>query len=208
MYYKDLSGEKFGRWTVIGEAEPKIWEGRRIRRWNCQCECGTQRAVLEGTLVKGKSKSCGCFHSEIMKEVGRRQITHGMSDTRLYAIYKHMICRCYNENDIRYDRYGGRGIAVSDEWSNFENFMVWAYDNGYNDDLSIDRIDTNGNYSPDNCRWATKIEQANNKSNNRTYTFNGETHTIAEWARITDMPYKKLWKRFYAGWSVERALTT
>ena len=209
MYYKDLSGETFGRWTVISEAEPKFEKGnRRIRRWNCKCDCGTQRAVLESSLKKGISKSCGCYHSDIMRDVGRMGTTHGMSDTRLYRIYKHMRNRCYNPNDIRYDRYGGRGITLADEWQNFENFAKWSYDNGYSDDLSIDRIDLDGDYSPDNCRWANKYEQANNKSNNQNHTFNGETHTIAEWARIVDMPYKKLWKRFYMGWSAERALTT
>lgn len=209
MYYKDLSGERFSRWTVINEAEPKIERGnRRIRYWNCVCECGTKRAVLERSLVSGVSRSCGCYHSDIMKEVGKRTVTHGMSNSRLYAIYKHMHNRCYNQNDIRYERYGGRGISVVDEWHNFENFMSWAFGNGYADNLSIDRIDLDKDYSPDNCRWATISEQANNKSNNQKYTYNGETHTIAEWARIVDMPYKKLWKRFHVGWSTERALTT
>lgn len=209
LSYKDLSGEKFGRWTITDEAEPKYIKGnRRIRYWNCVCECGTKRAVLERSLKNGTSKSCGCYHSEIMHDVGKVNATHNMSDSRLYRIYKHMHNRCYNENDIRFDRYGGRGISVVDKWHTFEAFMEWALSNGYNDSLSIDRIDPDGNYSPENCRWANKETQANNKSNNRCYTYNGETHTIAEWAKIINMPYKKLWKRFCSGWSPERALTT
>jgi hypothetical protein len=119
-----------------------------------------------------------------------------------------MLDRCYDKNNIRYENYGGKGIIVVKEWHTFEAFMKWALANGYTDKLSIDRIDLDGNYAPDNCRWADAITQANNKSNNTNYTYNGETHTIAEWARIVNMPYKKLWKRFHIGWSVEKALTT
>ncbi len=209
MYYKDLSGEKFNRWTVISEAEPKIRKGnRRIRRWNCVCECGTKRVVFEKSLVDGSSRSCGCYHREIMKDVGKCNRTHGMTDSRLYRIYRNMLDRCYDKNNIRYENYGGKGIIVVKEWHTFEAFMKWALANGYTDKLSIDRIDLDGNYAPDNCRWADAITQANNKSNNTNYTYNGETHTIAEWARIVNMPYKKLWKRFHIGWSVEKALTT
>lgn len=207
--YADLSGSKFGRWTVIDEAEPKIVTGnRRIRHWNCVCECGNRRVVKEASLKKGVSKSCGCYHSDIMRNVGKQHITHGMSSTRLYAIYKHMLNRCYNKNDIRYNHYGGKGISVVEEWHNFETFMKWALSHGYTDKLSIDRIDVDKDYSPDNCRWTDAVTQANNKSVNRNITFDDETHTIAEWARIKNMPYKKLWKRFNLGWSVERALTT
>lgn len=207
--YKDLSGMKFGRWTVVNEAEPIITKSnRRIRYWHCICDCGTKRNVRENSLIQGKSMSCGCYHSDIMKVVGNYNTIHGMSNSRLYRIFNHMHNRCYNENDIRYNRYGGRGIYVADEWHKFENFMRWALSNGYKDDLSIDRIDPNGNYCPENCRWAAKSTQSNNKTNNRFYTFNNEIHTIAEWAKVFNIPYKKLWKRLNSGWNIERALTT
>lgn len=131
-----------------------------------------------------------------------------MSNSRLYAIYKHMRNRCYDKNNNRYDYYGGRGIRICDEWQQFEPFMEWALEHGYNDNLSIDRIDVDKDYSPDNCRWATVKEQANNKTSNRVYTYNGETHNIREWADKLGFTYIKLWNRFDRGWSVERALGT
>lgn len=207
---QNLIGEVFGKWKVIDFADPDIMKGnRKRRRWLCQCECGTKRTVIESSLLNGLSKSCGCYHSEIMREVGRKLFTtHGMTDTRLYRIYQHMINRYYNENDIRYEKYGKRGIRVVDEWLSFEPFMEWAIANGYNDHLSIDRIDVNGNYSPENCRWADRTTQANNKTSNQKYSYQGKTLTIAEWAREYDMHYKKLWKRLHNGWSIEQALTT
>lgn len=206
---KNLIGEIFGRWTVIDIASPNILKGnRKRRRWLCRCECGTERVVEEPSLIRGLSKSCGCYHSEVMKEVGKRATTHGMTYTRLYRIYKHIMNRCYNKNDVRYNQYGKRGIRVADEWLSFEPFMEWAISNGYDDNLSIDRIDVNGNYTPENCRWADRITQANNKTSNQKYTYHGKTLTIAEWAREYNMHYKKLWKRLHSGWSIEQALTT
>lgn len=131
-----------------------------------------------------------------------------MTDTRLYRIYRHMLGRCNNKNDIRYDFYGGRGISVCEEWSSFEAFSEWALANGYRDDLSIDRIDVNGNYSPTNCRWSTPDEQANNKTSTHYVEYRGETKSIAEWAAEYDIPYKKLHKRIQNGWDIERALFT
>ena len=203
-------GDKIGRWTVIEEADPVPCGGRNIRMWLCKCECGTIRVVREPSLKTEVSKSCGCLHSEIMKDVGKIHTTHGMSNSRLYAIYKHMRNRCYNKNDNRYYCYGAKGITICDEWLNsFETFMEWSMNNGYTDGLSIDRIDCSKMYCPDNCRWVDINVQANNKSTNRVYEYNDEKHTIAEWARIYNMNYKKLWKRLVAfGWDVERALTT
>ena len=143
-----------------------------------------------------------------MHEVGKINKTHGMSDTRLYRIYKHILNRCNNKNDNRYDRYGARGITICEEWKDFNHFAEWALANGYNDKLSIDRINVNMGYSPDNCRWADAHQQSNNKSNNKLYTYNSATHTIAEWATLYNIPYKRLWKRLKCGWDMERALLT
>jgi len=207
---KDLTGRKFGKWTVLERASPvKRKDGRVMRYWLCKCSCdkGTTRIVLERSLLDGTSTSCGCNRADTSKE---RKInsTHGMSTSRLYAIYKHMHHRCYNQNDINYKNYGGRGITVCDEWHTFESFCEWANLNGYSDDLSIDRIDVDKWYAPDNCRWSDSKTQANNKTNNRRYTYHGETHTIAEWARIYEIDYKLLWRRLYNGWTIQRALLT
>jgi len=198
----------FGRWTVICEDEPRMYKGRRLRRWVCRCECGTERSVSEHCLKLGQSKSCGCYHSDIMRDVSKCNITHGMADTRLYRIYKHMVCRCTNQNDIRYSKYGARGISICEEWDTFEKFAEWALNNGYNENLSIDRIDVNLGYTPDNCKWSTPFEQAVNKTNTHYVEFRGERKSIAEWAKEYGMPYKRLHKRIQSGWDPERALLT
>lgn len=204
-------GDKIGRWEIIEPAESIKRNGKNLRRWLCRCECGTEKIVPERTLKQGESNSCGCYHRDIMKTVGKTSnAIHGMSNTRLYRIYKHMKNRCYRNEDIKYPYYGDKGVIVCDEWLNsFEVFAEWAMNNGYNETLSIDRIDVNGNYCPENCRWADNYEQSNNRSCNKKYTYNGETHTIAEWARLYNINYKKLWKRLETfKWDVERALTT
>lgn len=209
--HEDLSGKIFGNWTVLCRADDRIVRGNRhIRMWKCCCVCGTERDVLEKSLVNGVSQSCGCVRKEKMREgASKKNRTHGMSGTRLYAIYKHMLNRCYNEHDVRYPRYGGRGISVCDEWrESFEVFMDWSIKNGYAEDLSIDRIDVNGFYCPDNCKWSTAKEQADNKSSTRYYTYNGETKNISQWAEQYNIPYKRLWKRLTNGWDIERALFT
>lgn len=206
---ENLVGKKYGRWLVISRAEDKIIVGNRhIRHWLCKCDCGTERVVKEQSLKDGTSKSCGCYHSDIMHDICRKTTTtHGMSNDRLYRIYEHMKNRCYNTKDVRYKYYGGRGITVCDEWQEFEPFMEWALSNGYRDNLSIDRINVDLGYFPSNCRWATIEEQAQNKRNVRYYEYNGEEHCISEWARIYNMNYKKLWKRLERGWDIEKALT-
>ena len=206
--YADLTGMQFGRWTVMSEDEPVFYGNTRVRYWKCQCECGTVRRVKEESLKSGKSNSCGCYHSDVMRGSWKWKTTHGQTDTRLYRIYRHMINRCTNPNDVRYDKYGGRGISVCDEWSTFEGFYKWAVGAGYRDDLSIDRIDNDKGYCPDNCRWATNDIQANNKSNVIMLEYGGKKQSIAAWANELGMPYKKLHKRIYNGWDVERALFT
>lgn len=206
----DYTGCKFSRWTVIEKVEStKETNGRTRRVWKCKCECGTVKNVLERTLVSGRSKSCGCLRKERMAEGAReKNKTHGMTDTRLYRIHRHMINRCCNQNDISYTHYGGRGIKVCDEWMKFSCFYEWAMQNGYDDFLSIDRIDVNGDYCPNNCRWASLDEQANNKSTTKYFTYQGETKSIGQWAKQYDVPYKRLWKRLHNGWDIESALFT
>lgn len=179
MNKTDLTGKKFERWTVIAKSENM---GKNTA-WICKCECGTIRSVLTYNLQSGKSKSCGCLQKEAASRIKK---THGKTNTRLYRIYKGIKARCCNKNTPAYKHYGGREINICEEWQNdFMSFYNWAMQNGYNDNLTIDRIDVNGNYEPNNCRWVGIFEQANNKSTNFYIVINKEKHTIPEWCRIT-----------------------
>lgn len=157
----DMTGQKWGRWTVIERAGTN---SRGAATWLCECECGTRR-VVEGVSIRcGHSKSCGCLDRD-MHILHPNRTTHGMWGTRIYRIWKAMKNRCNNPNTPDYKKwYGSKGVKVCDEWqADFMAFYRWAIDNGYHDTLSIDRIDPFGNYEPNNCRWATAKEQANNK---------------------------------------------
>lgn len=152
----DLTGKKFGRLTVIGRA-PTV---RNRTYWLCECDCGKRISVDGGNLRGGHTESCGCLQKE---RASQANTTHGMRGTRLYRIWNCMRNRCYRKSYHAYKHYGGRGIRVCPEWNSFEPFRDWAMSYGYKDDLSIDRIDVNGNYSPENCRWVTMAYQNQNK---------------------------------------------
>lgn len=202
----DLTGQKFGRLTVIERADNKISGGQTKTTWLCKCDCGNTVIVCTQELRRGDTRSCGCFAKE---EMLKRFKTHGKRNTRLYKIWLDMKARCSNPNEINYPNYGGRGISVDSVWrDNFEEFYKWAMLNGYSDNLSIDRIDGSKDYSPQNCRWATRKEQANNTRRNFNIFFNGETHTLSEWSEIVGIragTIRERLKRFE--WSVEDALT-
>jgi len=189
----DLTGKQFGRWLVIERAENNK---RGATRWLCKCACGTSRVVYAFKLKNGTSSSCGC-------RLGRRprNLTtsnrHGGSHTRLYRIWSAMNTRCYNPKHCKYKRYGGRGIAVCDDWRySFIAFRDWALSHGYMDNLEIDRRDNDGHYSPENCRWVTRKENQNNRCDNIYISCpDNNTRTLTEVAELTGLPYQKLFKR-------------
>lgn len=198
----DLTGEKFGKWEVLkrnGSLNGKP-------SWLCRCECGTIRVVSGSNLRMGSSRNCGCVRSEKIEE---RNTTHGRSETRLYKIWCGVKERTTNPKNPAYKWYGGRGVSMCTEWQDFSTFQKWADCNGYGPQLSLDRINNNGNYEPNNCRWATPIQQSNNTRKNNLLTYNGETHTVSEWARLTGIGRSTISNRINRdGWSTAKALTT
>ena len=201
MRFKDITNQKFGRLTAIRYLGKSKWE--------CKCDCGNIVDIFGEHLRRGHTKSCGCLLKEIASnKTIERNTTHNKSKTRLYRIYSNMKSRCYNKQHSAYQNYGGRGINICDEWLNsFVVFYDWAMDNGYQDDLSIDRIDNNKGYSPDNCHWATSKQQCNNTRSNVYFTYNGKKHTLAEWCSILGLKYFTVYRRIkYYNWSIEKAL--
>ena len=198
----NLTNQKFDRLTVLRCAGH---QGKKVL-WECQCECGKITYNCTNALTSGKSKSCGCLRTERLIKYSTK---HNQRHTRIYELWKAMKNRCYNSNISCYKNYGGRGIKVCDEWKNdFQAFYNWSMDNGYNESLSIDRIDNNGNYEPSNCRWTDRTTQANNTRTNHYITFNGETKTLTQWAREYSLNVSCLRARIENGWSIEKALTT
>lgn len=173
---------------------------------HCVCKCGTRKNVRRDHLISGKTASCGCLRKITTYN---RSTTHGMKNTRLYRCWRNMKTRCYNPGYIEFDRYGGRGISVCDEWQSFLPFCLWALTHGYSEELSLDRIDNNGDYCPDNCRWATPKEQSLKRCTNVYITYNGTTKHISEWDKeIGASKSGRVRARLNAGWSVEKAVTT
>ena len=199
----DITGQRFGSLVAIKRVESNK-SGKA--RWLCQCDCGNQKIIDRYCLTKGWTKSCGCLQTE--SRYGRLS-THGDAGTTLYQKWAGMKRRCQNTHEKAYKYYGGRGINFCEEWNkSFMTFREWALTHGYSDNLELDRIDVNGNYCPENCRWVSRKEQANNKRNNRTLTLNNETRTMAEWAEITGLSTTCICLRLNRyGWSVEDALT-
>ena len=202
--FQDLVGMKFGRLTVVEEAARCV----KSTRWLCRCECGQMTDVTAHHLRRGDVRSCGCLRNEAL---GRRSFRHGMSGHALHRIYRHVVARCENKNDRAWSNYGGRGIAVCDEWRRDRTaFFRWAFDHGYREGLELDRINNNEGYSPQNCRFTDRITQANNKRTNRRVTAFNETKTVAEWARDARaaMPMQVIWARLMEqGWSPEDAIS-
>ena len=204
MKVKDLTGQRFGRLTVVRQ---NGFNKNHNAMWMCECDCGNIVTVRSGKLQDGTTKSCGCLRREL-------KTTHGMTQSRIHGVWCAMKARCYNENSISYKNYGGRGISVCDEWKNFEPFYEWAIENGYDEmakrgEFTIDRIDVNGDYSPSNCRWLDIGEQQRHRRNNHIISYNGKEQTASRWAEEVGISRALLIARISKlNWSIEKALTT
>lgn len=214
--HRDLSGLQFGNLTVIKEVEkPKHIKSIYGHYWLCRCKCGNETIVDTSSLTRthGSVKSCGCLARQITSEYMRKKkTTHGMTGSRLYNIWAGMKARCYNPACKEYPLYGRRGIRMCPEWKeSFEEFCKWALPAGYDEtakrgQCTLDRIDVNGNYCPENCRWVDQKTQCNNTRKNRRITCNGETHTISEWSDITGLSQGTICDRLKYGWSIQEVL--
>lgn len=203
--FVDLTGQRFGRLTVVQRVEDYISpKGERKTVWLCCCDCGNTVPSMGCFLVSGKMKSCGCLRNERIKA---QATVHGRCKTRLYRIWCGMKARCCNSKNSAYQRYGGRGITICDEWRNdFMTFHRWAMANGYQEGLSIDRINNDEGYNPENCQWATITQQNRNKRNLHYVTLNGETKAVAEWCEQYNLSQQTVHNRLKYGWSPEEAL--
>jgi len=184
----DITGKKFNRLTVIKRIENSTF---RKARWLCKCDCGNFTEVSGDNLRNGSVKSCGC----LIKDKNKQRATHRKSNIRLYNIWRNMKARCNNSKNPDYKNYGKRGIKVCDEWINFENFYNWAINNGYKEKLSIDRVDVNKNYQPNNCRWISLKKQSYNKRNSFFINIKGEEKCLAEWCEIYNVKYSTVYRR-------------
>lgn len=193
--FKDLTGQTFGRLYVVKLSKKEV-RGKRSRYyWLCQCECGKQCEVRTDCLTTGNTESCGCIHKEVAIQNVSKHHSHKMSGTCLYHVWQKMKYRCCNQNSNDYERYGGRGITVCDEWLIFEKFALWAMSRGYSEHLSIDRIDNNKGYYPENCRWTDSRTQARNRRSNIKVIYEGKKITLAEASEKTKIAFSTLRQR-------------
>lgn len=204
----DLTGKRFGRLVAIKKIGNATSHGTL---WLCKCDCGNTKETRANYLRNGQTTSCGCYRSEQkskqMKKSAAWNTKHGHckrgSRTSLYNVWNTMRERCENPKSTSYPNYGAKGITVCEEWSDFKNFLAFAENTGYRKGLALDRIDGDGQYCPENCRWVTQRENNRNKKNLIYLTVNGETHLLVDWARITGQPKTRLYARRGSGWSDE-----
>jgi len=188
--FKNLVGKRFGKLTVVSFSY-KNSLGKAY--WLCKCDCGKKITTSGSNLVTGQSKSCGCFRNKLLSV---RRKKHGQSETKLYNVWRTIKSRCLLPNTISYKRYGGRGIKICEEWKKkFESFWRWAIKNGYKDGLTIDRIDNDGNYCPENCRWVTRKEQAKNRRTTVFYLLNGEKICLNDLLEKTGFSKSMYWRK-------------
>lgn len=207
----NLINRKFGRLTVVKYShQNKLY----AKYWECKCNCGKKTIVRASALTEGTSRSCGCWQKELMSET-KYNLIHGMTKTKIYRTWQQVKERCLNEKNQSYKDYGGRGIKICNRWLKFENFRDDMYksckehiDKFGTRNTALDRINNNGNYCLNNCRWATQKEQGNNRRNNNIIVFNGKTQNLSQWAEELKMDRNILNLKLYRGWSIKDTLTT
>lgn len=199
---KDLTGQRFGRLVVTGLSHVS-----QRSYWRCICDCGNPCVVCGSKLINGNTKSCGCLKKSIL---GTQTTTHGETRTRLYRIWQGMRRRCNDSNNPKYINYGARGIYVCEEWQrDYTTFRDWALSNGYTQELSIDRIDNDGPYSPENCRWTTNAQQSVNKQNSIVVEYHGRVQPLSIWCKELGLKYGTVWRRLaILRWPTEKAFST
>lgn len=201
----DLTNQKFGRLTVIKRVDQKT-----PIRWLCKCECGNLKEVYATHLRSGNTLSCGCLAREIavkmghQRDIGKRSFKHGDFGTKLYGIWAGMKRRCYNRNTKYYADYGGRGIKVCEEWQEYINFKQWAVSAGYKEGLTIERINVDFDYLPDNCKWISIHEQNLNKRNSVRIEYQGKIYSLKEIAAITGLKERTIQGRYERGWTTKK----
>lgn len=180
----DLTGKKYNHLTVIKLDHV----GKRgVGYWLCQCDCGNKKVVNGHAMKNGSIKACGCLQGSLLK--------YQYSNKKIYKKWQHMISRCNNSKDISFKNYGGRGIKVCNEWLEYDNFAKWSLENGFKEGLELDRIDVNGDYEPNNCRYITQLENRRNKRRTLKYEYNGQEMTLKEISELIGVAYATLWKR-------------
>lgn len=199
MAFKDLTGQKFNKLTALYPTDERS-SGKNII-WVCQCDCGKLTKANSGQLQNGKKKSCGCWVIERMSNLNR---SHGGRHERLYLVWMDMRRRCYDPKEMGYKNYGGRGIKVCDEWHDYSEFRKWALEHGYDEnaargECTLDRIDVNGDYCPENCRWTNMKAQCSNKRNNRYLTYCSETKTVKQWIETLGLRGSTVYNRLKVG---------
>ena len=209
-HFTDLTGKIFGRLTVIKQVS-NPYKGDHHACWLCKCSCGKETVVPSNSLLKGNTSSCGCGSLENARKQGGVNKTHGdayyKNRHRLFTIWNNMKQRCYNLKNPRYKNYGGNGITMCKDWKDsYITFKKWALNNGYKPGLSIDRIDNNKGYYPENCRWATQKEQQNNKTTNHYIEYLGKQYTLTTLCEELHIPYGRTLCRLQRGLSIEEAI--
>ena len=209
MARQNLLGKRFGRLLVVDYAPDYIApDGHKHPKWKCRCDCGNEVVVRQSSLLGGCSQSCGCLRKE---QISYRAKHHGGFGTRLYNVWNSMRQRCNNPHAQSYHNYGGRGISICSEWDDYGVFRDWALKTGYDksakrNECTLERIDVDGDYCPQNCKWVTMKEQGNNRRDTIYLTYKNETHSLSEWSRLTDIPYQRLYARYKRGKPVEKIL--
>ena len=198
----DITNNRYGRLVAVQRVAN---DKNNHELWLCKCDCGNESIVLKNSLTSNRTRSCGCYYKESRLNASKK---HGMTHSRLYAVWANMIRRCNNPKANDWKFYGAKGVTVCDEWKHFSGFYEWAKKTGYKDDLTIDRIDNNGNYCPDNCRWANWDIQMNNTTRNHYIEVNGVVKTAIQWCREKGISPSTFYYRINKGWTDVDAIVT